>query len=354
MKDYKKAILGILKKRKDSGDKFESQVLKLTLKQIDGARDDGWGVFYSKNGKSLVSAKKTIEGSYAVKDDTEEIGDNAFWGCAFLRNVAVPNTVERIGDEAFARCISLESVCIPASVEKIGKNPFVDLDSKVINNESEAYVIDNKILYSADRTRLVSCLTDAAMVIVPKTVRIIGSLAFTRRAKLKKVQLPDGLERIGRDAFSDCDALEEVVIPASVKTIAPYAFGGCESLKKVTFLGEVQSLSRTAFSDCFNLYTILVPQGKEKAYRKILHITSESDTLVLGNEQVAPTDNKPETPKAEPAKEPAKEMKEEKKEKKEKKEEKKVDNKEKKDKKIKKDNADKKDNAGKEGSNGEK
>lgn len=339
MKDYKKAILGILKKRKDSGDKFESQVLKLTLKQMDGARDDGWGVFYSKNGKSLVSAKKSIEGSYAVKDDTEEIGDNAFWGCAFLRNVAVPNTVERIGDEAFARCISLESVCIPASVEKIGKNPFVDLDSKVINNESEAYVIDNKILYSADRTRLVSCLTDAAMVIVPKTVRVIGSLAFTRRAKLKKVQLPDGLERIGRDSFSDCDALEEVVIPASVKTIAPYAFGGCESLKKVTFLGEVQSLSRTAFSDCFNLYTILVPQGKEKAYRKILHITSESDTLVLGNEHVAPTDSKPETPKAEPAKE----MKEDKKEKKDKK-----------DKKIKKDNADKKDNAGKEGGHGEK
>lgn len=347
MKDYKKAILGILKKRKDSGDKFESQVLKLTLKQMDGARDDGWGVFYSKNGKSLVSAKKSIEGSYAVKDDTEEIGDNAFWGCAFLRNVAVPNTVERIGDEAFARCISLESVCIPASVEKIGKNPFVDLDSKVINNESEAYVIENKILYSADRTRLVSCLTDAAMVIVPKKVRMIGSLAFTRRAKLKKVQLPDGLERIGRDAFSDCDALEEVVIPVSVKAIAPYAFGGCESLKKVTFLGEVQSLSRTAFSDCFNLYTILVPQGKEKAYRKILHITSESDTLVLGNEQVAPTDSKPETPKAEPAKEPAKEMKEEKKKKKEKKEEKK-------DKKIKKDNADKKDNAGKEAGNGEK
>ena len=347
MKDYKKAILGILKKRKDSGDKFESQVLKLTLKQMDGARDDGWGVFYSKNGKSLVSAKKSIEGSYAVKDDTEEIGDNAFWGCAFLRNVAVPNTVERIGDEAFARCISLESVCIPASVEKIGKNPFVDLDSKVINNESEAYVIENKILYSADRTRLVSCLTAAAMVIVPKKVRVIGSLAFTRRAKLKKVQLPDGLERIGRDAFSDCDALEEVVIPVSVKAIAPYAFGGCESLKKVTVLGEVQSLSRTAFSDCFNLYTILVPQGKEKAYRKILHITSESDTLVLGNEQVAPTDSKPETPKAEPAKEPAKEMKEEKKKKKEKKEEKK-------DKKIKKDNADKKDNAGKEAGNGEK
>ena len=146
MKDYKKAILGILKKRKDSGDRFESQVLKLTLKQMDGARDDGWGVFYSKNGKSLVSAKKSIEGSYAVKDDTEEIGDNAFWGCAFLRNVAVPNTVERIGDEAFAHCISLESVCIPSFVEKIGKNPFVDLDSKVVHNQSEAFTIEGKNL----------------------------------------------------------------------------------------------------------------------------------------------------------------------------------------------------------------
>lgn len=248
----------------------------------------------------------------------------------------MPNTVVRIGDEAFARCISLESVCIPASVEKIGKNPFVDLDSKVINNESEAYVIDNKILYSADRTRLVSCLTDAAMVIVPKTVRVIGSLAFTRRAKLKKVQLPDGLERIGRDSFSDCDALEEVVIPASVKTISPYAFSGCESLKKVTFLGEVQSLSRTAFSDCFNLYTILVPAGKEKAYRKILHITSESDTLVLGNEHVASADIKPETPKAEPTKK----MKDNKKDKK--------------DKKVKKENTIKKDNEEKEGGNEEK
>lgn len=97
------------------------------------------------------------------------------------------------------------------------------------------------------------------------------------------MQLPDGLDRIGRDAFSDCDALEEVVIPASVTTIDPYAFASCDNLKKVTFLGEVKHLARTSFSDCDNLLSILVPEGKEKYYRKQLHITSESDTLVLGN-----------------------------------------------------------------------
>ena len=283
MKEIKKVIVNILKKRKERGDKFENQVLALAIKQMDGARDDGWGVFYSKNGKRLVMAKKTIEGAYAVKDDTQEISDNAFWGCAFLKYVAVPASVTKIGDEAFAHCISLESVCIPTSVEKMGKNPFVDLDSKVVHNQSEAFTIESKNLYDADRTRLISCLTDASMIIVPKTVPTIGSLAFNRRARLKKVQLPDGLDRIGRDAFSDCDALEEVIIPASVTTIDPYAFASCDNLRKITFLGEVKHLARTSFFDCDNLLSVLVPEGKEKYYRKQLHITSESDTLVLGN-----------------------------------------------------------------------
>lgn len=304
MKEIKKVIVNILKKRKERGDKFENQVLALAIKQMDGARDDGWGVFYSKNGKRLVMAKKTIEGAYAVKDDTQEISDNAFWGCAFLKYVAVPASVTKIGDEAFAHCISLESVCIPTSVEKMGKNPFVDLDSKVVHNQSEAFTIESKNLYDADRTRLISCLTDASMIIVPKTVRTIGSLAFNRRARLKKVQLPDGLDCIGRDAFSDCDALE-VVIPASVTTIDPYAFASCDNLRKITFLGEVKHLARTSFSDCDNLLSILVPEGKEKYYRKQLHITSESDTLVLGNKYKPEVDDqaKPEavdkaTPKA--------------------------------------------------------
>ena len=76
MKESKKVIVSILKKSKERGDKFENQVLALAIKQMEGARDDGWGVFYSKNGKRLVMSKKTIEGSYAVKDDTQEIGDH--------------------------------------------------------------------------------------------------------------------------------------------------------------------------------------------------------------------------------------------------------------------------------------
>lgn len=281
MKEKKKVILNVLRNQLTRNDEVESQVFDLAAKKYEGARNDGWGVYYSKGGKRLLGAKKTLEGSYAVREDTQEICDNAFWGCAFVHNIAVPASVKRIGDEAFARCMSLESVCIPAFVEELGKNPFVDLDAKVVNNESENFTIDAKILYDKDRTRLVSCLTDATMIIVPKTVRTIGSLAFTRRSHLKKVQLPDGLDRIGRDAFSDCDALEEVIIPASVTTIDPYAFASCDSLKKVTFLGVPVRLARTTFSDCDNLMSIAIPEGEEKTFRKQLHLTSESDTILL-------------------------------------------------------------------------
>ena len=99
--------------------------------------------------------------------------------------------------------------------------------------------------------------------------------------------------------------MEEVVIPASVTTIDPYAFASCDNLRKITFLGEVKHLARTSFSDCDNLLSVLMPEGKERYYRKQLHITSESDTLVLGNnykpeavDKAKPEDVDKATPKA--------------------------------------------------------
>ena len=75
-----------------------------------------------------------------------------------------------------------------------------------------------------------------------------------------------------------------MVIPASVMTIDPYAFASCDRLRKVTFLGTPKRLARTAFSDCDNLLSVIVPDGEQKAFRKLLHVTEDSDMLVLGKE----------------------------------------------------------------------
>ena len=206
-----------------------------------------------------------------------------FWGCAYVEEIKIPQTVTRIGNEAFARCMSLKKLVIPASVKTLGYNPFIDLNSHVVDCQSPHYVIENKLLYSADQKKLIACLTDAAMVIIPKTVEQISDFAFTRRRNLKKVVIPDTVKTIGSDAFSDCDSLEEIVIPASVSTIEGHAFAECDKLKKITFLGVVEHVARTTISNCESLKKIIVPEGASKHYIKQLHVPLELEDIVIEN-----------------------------------------------------------------------
>ena len=283
MKENKKLIKDVLKKTLNREDKFENLVLNLALKKMAGAKEDAAGVFYSKKQKRVIMASKTLEGVYDIPEGTETIDDNAFWGCAYVEEIKIPQTVTRIGNEAFARCMSLKKLVIPASVKTLGYNPFIDLNSHIVDCQSPHFVIENKLMYSADQKTLIACLTDTAMVIIPKTVEQISDFAFTRRRNLKKVVIPDTVKAIGSDAFSDCDSLEEIVIPASVSTIEGHAFAYCDKLKKITFLGVVEHVARTTISNCESLKKIIVPEGASKHYIKQLHVPLELEDIVMEN-----------------------------------------------------------------------
>lgn len=283
MKENKKLIKDALKKHLDREDKFENLVLNLALKKMAGAKKDEEGVYYSKKQKRVIMAVKTLEGTYDIPEGTEIIDDDAFWGCAFLEQVNIPETVTHIGNEAFSRCMSLKELVIPASVESLGNNPFVGLNSENIVCKSEHFVIENKLMFTADRKKLIACLTDAAMVIIPKGVVEIQDFAFSRRRRLKKVIIPDTVEVIGSDAFSDCDVLEKVTLPATVRIVEPHAFAECDRLKKLTFLGTVEHIARTSVSNCDALKKIIVPEGSSALYIKQLHIPLELEDIVIEN-----------------------------------------------------------------------
>lgn len=283
MKESKKRIKEALKKTTDKSDKFEKLVMDLALKKMSGAQKDRFGVYYSKKQKRLLMASKTLEGTYKIAEGTEEIENNAFWGCAFINHIDIPETVKYIGNEAFARCVSLQDLTIPASVEMLGKNPFLGMVSDQLHCLTPEYIIENKLLFTANKQKIIACLTDAAMVIIPKNVVELNDLSFSRRRKLRKIVIPDTVVRIGSDAFSECDALEEVVIPASVQVIEPHAFSECDSLRKVTFLGTVNSLARNTFSNCDLLKKIIVPEGSLPEYLKDLHLPLEFEDIVVEN-----------------------------------------------------------------------
>ena len=61
-------------------------------------------------------------------------------------------------------------------------------------------------------------------IILPKTIKIIGTTAFADCRNLQKVVLNDGLEIIGDGAFGGCSSLKTITIPKTVSFIGKQCF----------------------------------------------------------------------------------------------------------------------------------
>ena len=145
----------------------------------------------------------TIRGSGAMKDYTYR-GDAPWYGISFSK-VYITGSVESIGDYAFADCSSLLSVEMSNSVTRIGKNAFYDDKGLVGVNLSTG-------------------------------LKEIADDAFFNCEALyiESLELPSGLERIGRESFFGCGKIKKVTIPNSVQEIGNLAFSGCSSLSEIT------------------------------------------------------------------------------------------------------------------------
>ncbi len=180
-------------------------------------------------------------------------------------------------------------------------------DSLVLNLalqkvDSDSFDFDGGLVFTADRTRLVYCMSDAEQVTIPDGVVIIGEMAFRQKKHLKRVVIPDSVKEIEKDAFYDCDELDEVCVPASVTSIRAYAFAECDHLKTITFAGVPKHLNRNMFSDCDSLHNIIVPAGGTKAFIKALHFLNEDTDFLIVEDGVggdAPEEKSGETVKPE-------------------------------------------------------
>lgn len=148
--------------------------------------------------------------------------------------------------------------------------------------DGDSFDFDGELVLTADKARLVYCLSDAEHVTIPEGVTVIGEMAFRQKKHLKSVSIPSSVKEIEKDAFYDCDELDNVCVPASVSAVRAYAFAECDQLKTITFEGVPKHLSRNVFSDCDRLHNIIVPAGSAKAFMKALHfINEDTDFLIV-------------------------------------------------------------------------
>ena len=193
------------------------------------------------------------------------IEEYAFRGCnklvtvRFTAKVGIPQPV-RIEANAFQDCISLKSITFPDKsivdgeaftgcfgLEELINYPesYLNLGGEVNNTREPAL---KKIIYAEGLTEIYGVSWNdwkpnadgtytsdgggfrfLAEIGIPSTAKVIGG--FAECPALTRVELPNGLEKIGMGAFADCTSLSSINFPASLKKIEREAFQGCTNLR---------------------------------------------------------------------------------------------------------------------------
>ncbi|MGN1457515.1 MAG: leucine-rich repeat protein [Acutalibacteraceae bacterium] len=156
------------------------------------------------------------------------------------------------------------AVCMTVGCAVTGVGSYTGLSTTVNAAEStaEAPASDFEYYYTqTDGTvKITKYNGTAENVVIPskingKDVTIIGSV-FLRNKTVKSVVIPNTVKEIGTQAFDECSELTSVYIPNSVVKIRRMAFNDCTKLQSVTIPDSVLSLSDNVFYGCTSLATI--------------------------------------------------------------------------------------------------
>ena len=209
----------------------------------EGLTEIGSGAFTSCKSISSVIIPSTVK----------RICSSAFSNCENLREITIPDGMSSIDGSAFMNCANLSKICVPAETDISMRNPFRGCKSLADDN---GFVIINGILFyycgqseTVVVPRTVNKIADNAFgwdtniisATIPESVTEIGRNIFIACSRLKKVELPNSLEKV-EGLFDQCSSLTNVVIPESIIYIFGVPFSRCNQLKKV-FLPAKVSLS---------------------------------------------------------------------------------------------------------------
>ena len=97
-------------------------------------------------------------------------------------------------------------------------------------------------------------LTDVEL---PSGLESIGRSAFNECSSLKSISIPDTVSVIGQEAFTYCFALESIEIPEGINQLSEMIFRKCGSLRTVTLPRSLHQIRTEAFDGCDNLEKVI-------------------------------------------------------------------------------------------------
>ena len=201
--------------------------------------------------------------SVAFPEGLEEIGENAFYKLDNLEKVSFPSTLKKIGRSAFEGC-GLLKVVIPEAVTEIERDAFLQCNSL---QSAEFYA---KHVYDGDGWHdgiMGNCSSLEKVTIGPK-VEVIPQSMCSGCRQLIKVDFMNrdasaGKLQINEYAFAGCK-MEEVVLPEGLDSIGENAFSQCKYLSSLNLPNSLTRIGFDAFYCCTKLKTLTIPQNIKK------------------------------------------------------------------------------------------
>ena len=141
-----------------------------------------------------------------IPEGIEYIGGSAFRGCSNLKEVALPQSLKAIGVTAFANCEKLEYVNIPAGVEEIAGDSFAGTAWE--KTWKEEFVIAGKNI-------LLEYKGEDEVIVIPEGIEYIGSDMFSENDDVKVLIMPESLRECNMHTVWYCERLEYVVVKNS-------------------------------------------------------------------------------------------------------------------------------------------
>lgn len=267
--------------------------------------------------KGCVSLKKVV-----LPSGLRRILSGAFKGCRRLKEVEIPAGVSYVGDYAFHRCHSLEAISLPASVKELGDCVFLYCDSltdvripgaerlgkqvfvndvflkklEISPNLQEECLCDvftgcsriSEISFSDGRQFAfpnavevvageaeVPPLVRAIAVDILRMMELEGRCLVEFLINLRHVEIPEGIEKIGKSAFFDKRGIISVKFPSTLKEIESRAFRNCISLETVVFQRSQVVIHEDAFKNCSSLKEVRTLGGASYRMEGISGLSGE-------------------------------------------------------------------------------
>ena len=203
-------------------------------------------------------------GGYYTSDDV--IGDYAFIDCSGLTSLTLPSSVTTICKDAFSSCSGLTSLTLPSSVSSIDAYAFYGCKNLkecncLLDSDLETYLArthDYWIFIPVDEIKYYHNGQELTKLEIPSGVDKIGRYSFYKGVNLTSLTLPSSVTTIGYNAFYGCSSLTSLTLPSSVSSIGASAFYGCSSLTSLTLPSSVSSIGASAFYGCSGLTSIYV------------------------------------------------------------------------------------------------